>query len=194
MALVAVTLSAVKPVNTWAKEDLDGILRDGDRNHGALLARLGRLGQTNQRVGIYEMMRCSCLSITLGDQCYAMAGVKDTEVIGMVSTTPMDEATMEAFQMVDLQTGLERALNGSDGAVVTIGDYSTAFIRDPRGGVRVWDSHCRGRDGLFRRNGRAVLLTLGSLDDVTPFVIKKLRSRKQTEAQYEVAGFQLVEK
>lgn len=191
MALVAVTLSTVTPVFHWARKELDTILRYGDRNHGSILASLGRTADTIKRVGLYELMG-HVIPVELGSRTILMKGSAGHEAAGVLTVKPDIQPRWD-LGFVSLAEGLRMALDGTSGAVLTVGEYSSAVIRDPVGGVRLFDSHSRDALGMFHPDGHAVLIKTRTLNDMEALFRQKLKKRGKKRAQFEVVGFRLVD-
>ncbi|XP_064596540.1 uncharacterized protein LOC135463154 [Liolophura sinensis] len=191
MALVAVTLSTVMPVFRWARKELDTILRDGDRNHGTILSSLGRTADTIKRVGIYELTG-QIVPVELRSGTFLMKGCPDHEAAGLLSVNP-DVQPRWDLGFVSLAEGLRMALDETSGAVLTVGEYSMAVMRDPMGGVRLFDSHSRDPLGMFHPDGHAVLIKTRTLSDMEALFRRKLKQRGKKRAQFEVLGFKLMD-
>ncbi|XP_064599023.1 uncharacterized protein LOC135465660 [Liolophura sinensis] len=191
MSLVAVTLSTIKSVETWEQDELDFILFSGDGNHGSILADLGRIADPNQRVGVYELIGRR-VTLSLGSRHFIMEGCAETDGLGVVSAIDPQAGPMGEFGMVSFSEALQTALLTTDGAVLTVGDYSTAIIPDPEGGLRVWDSHSRGPGGMFHPDGRAVLTQVENLLDLEELIRLQLIQRGCPAEQFEVLGFRRV--
>lgn len=191
MSLVAVTLSTIKSVEAWEQDELDFILFSGDRNHGSILADLGRSSDPNQRVGVYELIGRR-VTVSLGSRQFIMEGCAETDGLGVVSAIDPQAEPRREFGIVSLSEALQMALLTTDGAVLTVGDYSTAVIPGPEGGLRLWDSHSRGPGGMFHSDGRAVLTQVGNFSDLEELLRLQLIQQGFSAKQFEVLGFRRV--